>query len=104
MYADFTSAQRNPVFFLLPWLDQDPLLHLFPKRRRAHQDLTKFLNKMDEIIIHKRKVLEESNHSNQQHMDDHDKDLLTLMLEAQRQDGEVVLTNEELKVDWNSEN
>ncbi|CDS08861.1 hypothetical protein LRAMOSA10222 [Lichtheimia ramosa] len=97
MYADFTSAQRNPVFFLLPWLDQDPLLHLFPKRRRAHQDLTKFLNKMDEIIIHKRKVLEESNHSNQQHMDDHDKDLLTLMLEAQRQDGEVVLTNEELK-------
>lgn len=99
MYADFTSAQRNPVFFLLPWLDQDPLLRLFPKRRRAHQDLSKFLNKMDEIIIHKRKVLEESNHSNQQHMDDHDKDLLTLMLEAQRQDGEVVLTNEELKVD-----
>lgn len=98
MYGDFTVAQRNPVFFMLTWLDQEPLLRLFPKRRKAHQDLTKFLNKLDEIIIHKRQVLEGTIKNDQQPLDDRDKDLLTLMLEAQQHDGEAVMTNEELKV------
>ncbi|CDH59811.1 cytochrome p450 [Lichtheimia corymbifera JMRC:FSU:9682] len=97
MYGDFTVAQRNPVFFMLTWLDQEPLLRLFPKRRKAHQDLTKFLNKLDEIIIHKRQVLEGTIKNDQQPLDDRDKDLLTLMLEAQQHDGEAVMTNEELK-------
>lgn len=98
MYGDFTAAQRNPIFFMLTWLDREPLLRLFPKRRKAHQDLTKFLNKLDEIIIHKRQVLEGTIKNDEQPVDDHNKDLLTLMLEAQQHDGESAMTNEELKV------
>ena len=70
-------------------------LFLFPKRKRAHQELDIFLGKIQEIISKKREIL--ANDSSIAEKKTSEKDLLTLMLEAS-QEGNGKLTDEELQV------
>lgn len=68
----------------------------FPKRRKIHQDLDDFLNVIDTIIAHKRKVLSDEKAANLEKKES-EKDLLTLMIDNEYK-GEGALTDEELKV------
>ncbi|GAA5801593.1 hypothetical protein HPULCUR_007041 [Helicostylum pulchrum] len=70
------------------------LLWLFPKRKILHEKLDIFLEKLDQVIQSKRDKLSKGHASN----DDleHERDLLTLMIESEQR-GEGALTDEELK-------
>ncbi|KAG0181653.1 cytochrome P450-dit2 [Apophysomyces sp. BC1021] len=94
-YNDVKSGLRDPFFFFFPAFDQY-FLWLFPKRRRIHKQVDKFNQMTDNVIQHKRKVLEMQRAN---HIEDNEKDLLTLMMETEI-DGEK-LTNDELKSNIN---
>ena len=68
---------------------------LFPSRVRAHRDLDIFLGMMDEVIAHKRQIL----NNQQSKVPESERDLLTLMIEAENS-GEGSMTNEELRVSF----
>ena len=88
------SANTDPLFMLFPSFETK-WLFLFPKRKRAHQELDIFLGKIQEIISKKREIL--ANDSSIAEKKTSEKDLLTLMLEAS-QEGNGKLTDEELQV------
>ncbi|KAG0177836.1 cytochrome P450-dit2 [Apophysomyces sp. BC1021] len=67
---------------------------LFPKRQKAHKDLSRFLNMLDSIIVSKRQDL--NNNVSNESLQENEKDLLTLMIEGE-QVGDGALTDEELK-------
>ncbi|KAG2222822.1 hypothetical protein INT45_011632 [Circinella minor] len=92
-YERIMSANTDPLFMLFPSFETK-WLFLFPKRRQAHQELDIFLEKMEEIISKKRKVL--ANDTTIAEKKTSEKDLLTLMLEAS-QEGNGKLTDEELQ-------
>ncbi|KAF7723462.1 cytochrome P450-dit2 [Apophysomyces ossiformis] len=94
-YNDIKTGLRDPLFFFFPVLDQY-FLWLFPNRRQIHRQVDKFNNMTDSVIHHKREILESQRANN---IEDHEKDLLTLMLETEI-DGEK-MTNEELKSNLN---
>ena len=72
------------------------MLPLFPARSKTHQELKKFVKKVDEIVItEKRKVLSQGKGASK--VNDHEKDLLTLMIEA-GEDGYGALSDYDLRV------
>lgn len=86
----------KPFFILFPTFDTT-LKTWFPSRRQAHKDLDDFLAMMEKIIENKRCVIREQKENNS--LEDNEKDLLTLMIESEMNDGDgQVLSNEELKV------
>lgn len=86
----------KPFFILFPTFDTT-LRTWFPSRRQAHKDLDDFLAMMEKIIENKRCVIREQKENNS--LEDNEKDLLTLMIESEMNDGDgQVLSNEELKV------
>ncbi|KAI8070961.1 cytochrome P-450 cyp509A1 [Gongronella butleri] len=94
VYDKLMKDLRNPFFGLIPFFETHTL-RFFPERVKAHQNLDVFLNMLEEIIDHKRKVLRENAESG---VEEHEKDLLSLMLESELR-GEGVLTQEELMGD-----
>ncbi|ORX42927.1 cytochrome P-450 cyp509A1 [Hesseltinella vesiculosa] len=90
IYHQVMSDQRNIKFIFFPALDRY-FRYLMPARMEAWKRLNEFLNMLDEVIEHKRKVLQENI---DQGIEEHEKDLLTLMLEGEMR-GEGVLTQEQ---------
>lgn len=91
-YNGFMRQIANPLYLMFPILERR-FLWLFPGRKKAHDDLSAFLQMLDTVIEHKRQLLK--NHRSPEK--DHEKDLLTLMIENE-DSGEGGLTNEQLKV------
>jgi cytochrome P450 len=83
----------HPLFFLIPAFDTK-YRHLFPRRVQLHQDLKRFMGKVEDIIVNKRAQLAEG----RSQLDEAEKDLCTLMLEAEADGEGSSLTNEELLV------
>jgi cytochrome P450 len=83
----------NPLFFLIPAFDTK-YRHLFPSRVQLHQDLKLFLRKIEDIIVEKRAKLAEGRSL----LDETEKDLCTLMLEAEADGEGSSLSNSELMV------
>lgn len=72
-----------------------PLLRLIlPEKRRAHVALAKLNAKFDEIVRQRRAELESGALDN---VPENEKDLITLMLEAEKR-GEAIVTEEQLRV------
>ncbi|KAI9476252.1 MAG: cytochrome P450 [Benjaminiella poitrasii] len=94
-YNHINKGLQNPTYFFFPALDQPWLRWMFPKRRAMHQDMDRFLAMLDDIIVHKREKIERGETTNGV-LEESEKDLLTLMIEAE-QKGEGSLSNEELK-------
>ncbi|KAI9314941.1 cytochrome P450 [Dichotomocladium elegans] len=88
-YDRFVTESRKPFFIVFPFLDRPPFVRLFPSRVRAHQELTKLLEKIDTVIAAKRQMIRDT-------QDEREKDLLTLMIEAGEK-GDGILSDEELK-------
>lgn len=95
IYNDVSIGIRDRKFFLFPSLEKY-FLWLFPDRQRLHKRLDKFLDKLDEVIKNKRKLLNQGNVHNS-NLQENEKDLLTLMIESEFR-GEGALSNEEIKV------
>lgn len=84
------------LFFILFQIFDDELKWMFPHRVSAHKDLDRLLANIDNVIA-ERKAEMASNATNPSKVPDAEKDILTLMLEAEQQ-GEGKLSDLELRV------
>ncbi|CDH52107.1 cytochrome p450 [Lichtheimia corymbifera JMRC:FSU:9682] len=91
-YHYLVAKAKNPLFFLFPILEQK-YLFLFPDRQNVHNELSIFLGMMNDIISKKKQLLQQKDAVNNRA--DNEKDLLTLMIEAEN-DGQGRLSNDEL--------
>ncbi|OAD68378.1 CYP509 protein [Phycomyces blakesleeanus NRRL 1555(-)] len=80
IYERVDKALVHPFYSFFPKADKY-LLWVLPNRKQAHTDLDIFLKMIDNVIIAKKKALHE-NKSNK-HLENSEKDLLTLMLESE---------------------
>ncbi|KAI9251372.1 cytochrome P450 [Phascolomyces articulosus] len=92
-YHHIMGGSRDALYQLLPFLESPRLRALFPKRNQIHHELDLFLEKMQEIIAHKREIL--NNNEFATNKKTNEKDLLTLMLEAAKEENGK-LTDEEI--------
>ncbi|KAI8070960.1 cytochrome P450 [Gongronella butleri] len=92
IYDKVNADTSSLLYIFFPILDKK-LLWLLPSRREAFKRMDKFTGMLNDIIDHKRRVLREQ--QDQGTTEEHERDLLTLMLEGELR-GEGVLTNEEL--------
>lgn len=93
-YKEIIKGTRDPVFIFFPFIERH-LGFLFKKSGRTKRLISEFYDMINEIVVHKRHVLEHSNVN--ENLDENEKDLLTLMIEAELQ-GEGALSNDELMV------
>ncbi|KAH8555194.1 cytochrome P450 [Umbelopsis sp. PMI_123] len=95
-YNDVQDGVRNPLYFFFPILDRQ-FLWALPKRRGLHKKVDVMNDIFNSIIENKRRTLANMKES----MEDAEKDLLTLMLEANEEtvDADHRLTNSELRSD-----
>lgn len=93
-YHTIKGGLSSPLYFMFPKLDTT-YLKFMKGRQRIHHVLTGLLDNINEIIEEKRKLVREKKNNN---VVDHEKDLLTLMIESEAMGAGQGLTNEELKV------
>ena len=98
-YHHIIKSSIDPFFLIFSFLDGPFWRSFFPKRKQLHHELDLFLEKMQEIITHKRSILENSKNmsSSTVNRKTNEKDLLTLMLEAAEEEHDKI-TDEEIKV------
>jgi len=94
IYNDVVSNIVDFKYLFFP-IFETKLLRFFPKRMEKHANLTKLNQLFNEIIEHKKAELVKS----KSEVEDSEKDLLTLMIEAGNDEGDSSepLTNEELR-------
>lgn len=93
LYNELFEAVQKPLFVIFPMFDTT-LRFMFPGREKKHQQLSKFLGMIDNVIKHKHTALQKNQSSA---IKEREKDLLTLMMEA-GDEGKKPLTDDELKV------
>lgn len=97
---DKIRSNMTALFFLLFQVFDDQLKWMFPTRVEAHHQLDILLERIDSMITEKRAlVTEKINSPDYASVPDAEKDLLTLMLEAELQ-GEGKLSDLELSVSF----
>ncbi|KAI8148747.1 cytochrome P450 [Fennellomyces sp. T-0311] len=94
-YSVIAGNMLDPLFLTFSLLDRQPLFSFFPKRRKAHQEVTRFIQMINEVIARKKRTLCEDNHI-LDNIKDNEKDLLTLMIEAGKE-GQGSLSVQELR-------
>jgi cytochrome P450 len=88
----------SSIFYALFDVFDYELLILSPSRRRSHKALDQLLEKIDVMVDERREEITKNIQTpSYQAIPDSQKDILTLMIEAELQ-GEGRLTNEELRV------
>ncbi|KAI7899442.1 cytochrome P450 [Cokeromyces recurvatus] len=92
-YNMINKGIQDPLYLLFPLLDST-LLGLFPKRKRIHLEMDKFLKMIDHVILNKREDMK--NNQPNEDLEENERDLLSLMIEGENR-GEGILTNGELK-------
>ncbi|KAI7882942.1 cytochrome P450 [Lichtheimia hyalospora FSU 10163] len=92
-YNTVISAAFDVKYLVFPSLD-GWLLPFNSSRKHKHAEADKFLGMIDQIILEKRKTLQ--NKSSTTEKQDQEKDLLTMIIEAENS-GQGVLTNQELR-------
>ena len=85
----------KPIHLLLPGLDRN-LLFLMPERRKVHQELSELLAMLRGLIVHKRQEIKEKKESN---IEEKEKDVLTLMIEAENEGNGTISDDELLVID-----
>jgi cytochrome P450 len=94
-FESISAGTKDPFFYLFPAFEKQKYLWLFPKRKQIHENTDKFLDMLDGIIENKRKEMKSGKIYNDT-LADNEKDILTLMIEAEEVEGK--LTDIELKV------
>lgn len=92
-YNAVMSATFEPLYLLVPKLDTW-FLPLNAGRKQKHAECDSLLRMIDDIIAAKRQTLKNRKQTIDQ---DDEKDLLTMMIEAEKS-GQGIMSNEELRV------
>ncbi|KAG1050119.1 hypothetical protein G6F43_007586 [Rhizopus delemar] len=90
-YESVMQGMASPFYIVFPAFDTK-YVHWFRKRRQLHDNLSKLMENMDEIIEKKRKLVYENGQGESK-----EKDLLTLMIESEMKSEGESLSNEELR-------
>lgn len=88
-----TDSLFDPFSSVLTYFEQF-LIYVYPKRRRSAEAVIKLNKKFDQLTEQKRANIRNGIFSQKP---DNEKDLLTLMLEGEK-DGQALISNEELRV------
>lgn len=94
-YDTINKGLQDPFYYLLPILDTR-FLWLSSKRQAVHKELDRFNDMLEHIIHSKREAIEKRKNQNES-LEENEKDLLTLMIEAEAK-GEGIMSNKELRV------
>ncbi|KAI9317207.1 cytochrome P450 [Dichotomocladium elegans] len=92
-YEGLMAGAMKPLFLIFQAFDQS-LRFLFPNRVQEHKELDIFLEMVDQVIAKKRKAIKDQ--IGNPNIKDNEKDLLTMMLEAEDEHGHG-MTDEELR-------
>ena len=92
-YTTVMSGALDPLYLMFPILD-NLLLPFNAKRLYRYNELQKLLKMLDHVIVNKRNAIKNGEY---QHVDDSEKDLLTMMIEAEDA-GEGIMSDEDLRV------
>ncbi|KAG0788485.1 hypothetical protein G6F16_001452 [Rhizopus arrhizus] len=90
-YESVMQGMASPFYIVFPSFDTK-YVHWFSKREQLHDNLSKLMENMDEIIEKKRKLVYENVQGESK-----EKDLLTLMIESELKSEGESLSNEELR-------
>ena len=91
-FERITAVVQKTFYFAFPFLERK-LKYLIPELKNAHREMTEYGDMINAIIQKKRESIIEKGASD---MDDQEKDLITLIIEASMQ--EDLLSNEEFQV------
>jgi cholesterol 24(S)-hydroxylase len=94
-YNSFNDALIQPIYYIFPILESH-FLWMFPQRKKAHDNVDHFLRMMRNVIVEKRRKIENNQNQNS-NLNENEKDLLTLMIESEMK-GEGQMINKELEV------
>ncbi|KAI8146535.1 cytochrome P450 [Fennellomyces sp. T-0311] len=75
---------QNPVYFVIPFVERN-LKSFIPELAKAHQEMTVYADMINEVVRQKRKAMMTQNLND---VENQEKDLLTLMIEASMQGNE----------------
>lgn len=95
-YNAVMSATFEPLYLMLPKLDTW-FLPLNAGRKQKHAECDSLLSMIDDIIATKRQTLKNQKQEEAIDQEDDEKDVLTMMIEAQKS-GQGIMSNEELRV------
>ncbi|KAL9537251.1 hypothetical protein MBANPS3_011946 [Mucor bainieri] len=95
LYTSLMDGSTDPFFYLFPIFDTK-LRWMFPSRTKIHQNVEVFLSKITSIIEDKRTSIANKDYGTA--VEDNEKDLCTLMIEAEASSGGK-LSNEEMMND-----
>jgi cytochrome P450 len=97
------AGMSHPLFIFFPAFDTK-YLNWFPKRKAVHDNLTIFLENLDSIIDQKKELVrgKRCKLKDEFETNDGEKDLLTLLIESEMNDGGAHMSNEELRVCYSS--
>ncbi|KAI7883978.1 cytochrome P450 [Lichtheimia hyalospora FSU 10163] len=91
-YTTVMSGAFDPLYLMFPILD-NLLLPFNARRMHQYDELQKLLKMLDHVIVSKRNAVKNGEY---QHVDDSEKDLLTMMIEAEDA-GEGIMSDEDLR-------
>ncbi|KAI8063411.1 cytochrome P-450 cyp509A1 [Gilbertella persicaria] len=94
-YKTIVEASQQLWYAIFPVFDDRTSIWFWPGRRAVHQDMDEFLSMIDCVIQHKRDQIKRGEFQNA-HLQENEKDLLTLMIESEHR-GEGAMTDEELR-------
>lgn len=94
LFTDAMAAAFDPFFYLFPVFDTT-LLWMFPRRAKLHQGAEQLLKPIEDIIVEKKEKLRQGITSS---LENNEKDLCTLVLEAEMDGSGGGLTIDEIKV------
>ncbi|KAI8146533.1 cytochrome P450 [Fennellomyces sp. T-0311] len=83
---------QTPFYFVLPFVERN-FKFLFPQLRKAHQEMTVYADMINGMVRQKREAMARGERSS---VPDHEKDLLTLMIESSMK-GQDCLSDEEFQ-------
>lgn len=95
-YNDVMEGIQSPIYFFFPYLEKH-FLWALPHRRELHRKVGVLNDLFNSVIEHKRETLAKKS----ERVEDAEKDLLTLMLEAceDSENPQNALSNKELRDD-----
>ncbi|KAI8146534.1 cytochrome P450 [Fennellomyces sp. T-0311] len=91
-FERIVEVVQNPVYFVMPFIERH-FKFMFPQLNKAHQEMTVYANMINDIVRRKREAIMRGETSN---IPEHEKDLLTLMIEASMK-GQEYFSDEEFQ-------
>jgi cytochrome P450 len=100
-YLSIFAEAQKPLYMLFPVIERW-FLNLLPRRKRVHDECSRFQRMIDDLIESRRKAIQLAHEDEGIILQDatKEKDILTLLLESEKNEGDsnTYMTTEEIRV------